>query len=161
MEKTSQTIDDVQGKLEAAADGDILFESGLYYQDERPDDCMLEEMTFNSVMQSMEALYAPSVFVGTVGVWSGRFTGYRYCCDFKDFMGVIGNYDDITIRQVGTQLHFTLRHHDGRHEMELRRLTDYGCNHLSSVDLEHFSEETVQFIKRHTRNFGKIPAVVR
>ena len=104
----------------------ILFESGSYC----PDDYVLEEDDLNNVMESIKAIFEPSVFVGTVY--------------------------DLIITQTGARLHFTLLHHDGRHEMELRRLSDYGYNNRHNASFDYFNEATVKFIQHNTRNFGKI-----
>ena len=131
----------------------ILFESGSYCDD----DCFLEEDTLNSVMESIKAIFEPSVFIGTVGRWNGTFSGYRYCHSFSDLQSAISGYD-LIISQTGARLHFTLLHHDGKHVMELRRLSDYGYDKRHNVNFDYFNEATVKFITRNTRNFGRISA---
>jgi hypothetical protein len=121
-----------------------------------PDDCEMEDEILSGVYRCIEAIFEPCVLVGTVGRWNGTFSGYRYCHTFSDFQGAIGGYDDMIIRQVGTRLHFTLIHHDGRHEMELRRLSDYGYNNRDNASFDYFTEATMKFINRHTKNYGKL-----
>jgi hypothetical protein len=135
----------------------ILFQCGVYNENYCPDDYSMEEDTFNSVMQGIKAVFEPCVLIGKVGRWNGTFSGYKYCRDFKDLQNAISGYDDIIIRQIGTQLHFTLIHHDGRHEMELRRFNDYGYNNRDNACFDYFNEQALKFINRYTKNYGKIP----
>jgi hypothetical protein len=155
MEKTHRPTDNALSKLGTMPDGNILFRSSLFYKDECPYDCVQEKMALNRILQSIETCFTPSVLVGTVGLWNGTFDGFRYCLDFGEFRNVVSEYDNIVIRQIGTQLHFTLIHHDGRHEMELRRFTDYGYNHLNEYHFECFDEKTLKFIKCHTEGFAE------
>jgi len=126
-----------------------------------PDDCAVEDDIFNGIMQSIESIFEPCVLVGIVGRWNGRFDGYKYCHEFKDFQHAISGYDDIIIWQVGTRLHFTLIHHDGRHEMELRRLSDYGYDNRDNANFDYFNQATLKFINRNTRNYGKLTDYIR
>jgi len=123
---------------------------------ECPDDCTVEDDILQDIMRNIESVFEPCVLVGTVGRWNGTFNGYGYCHDFNAFQGAISGYDDIIIRQIGTRLHFTLIHHDGRHEMELRRFDDYSCNNRDDDSFDFFNEKTLRFINRHTKNYGKI-----
>ena len=131
----------------------VVFERNAYNDS---DDYAIKEDDFNDIMKNIEAVFEPCVFVGTVGRWNGTFQGYKYLPDLKDLRSAISGYDDIVIRQVGTRLNFTLIHHDGRHEMELRRLSDYGYNNRNNVSFDYFNEATLKYINRNTRNYGKI-----
>jgi hypothetical protein len=133
----------------------VFFESGSYAQDDCPDAYEWEADALNDVLNEIKSKYEPCVLVGTVGRWNGTFNGYKYCHDFNGFRDAISGYD-IIIRQKGTRLHFTLIHHDGRHEMELRRLNDYGYNNRDRASFDYFIESTMKFINKHTNNFGKI-----
>jgi hypothetical protein len=157
MKKACQPIDTIPNPSRSTLKEILLYQSEAKYQEEGWNNFLLEEFKFDHVMRDIQEFYTPSVLVGTVGVWTGRFAGYRYCSDFEDFRKFISTYDDIDIRQIGVKLHFTLKHHDGRHEMELRRLTEYGYDHLDVTSMEFFNEETLAFIKRHTNDFGEIP----
>lgn len=117
--------------------------------------CEIGSRQFDNVMRAIKSNYEPSVLTGTVGRWDGTFCAYKYCHSFKELEDAIcGKYDDVVIRQDGEKLYFTLIHHDGQHEMELRRLTD--CDSNNDICWDDFSEETVAFINRHTKDFGRI-----
>ena len=131
----------------------VLFRRGL---SDCPDDCTTEDDILQDIMQGIKATFEPCVLVGTVGRWHGTFNGYKYCHNFNDFQSAIGGYDDIVIRQIGTRLQFSLIHHDGRHEMELRRLNDYGYDNRDNACFDYFNEAALKFINRHTKNYGKI-----
>ena len=131
----------------------ILFQRNY---SECPDECAVEDDILSDIMQGIKKTFEPCILVGTVGRWNGTFNGYRYCYDFKDFQSAVGGYDDIIIRQIGTRLQFTLIHHDGRHEMELRRFDDEGLNNHNEDSFSFFHEKTLKFINRHTKNYGKI-----
>lgn len=89
------------------------------------------QMTTNRVMKCLKTSCRAlnqnlsHVYLGTVGRWNGRFVGYKYCQFFNDLQNAISGYDAIIIKLTGTRLHFTPIHHDGRHEMELRRFNEY------------------------------------
>jgi hypothetical protein len=144
-----QSIDNSPGKLDAESDGDVLFQSGSYNDND------LEEMTYINVMRRIEAVFQPGVLVGSINLWHGRHTGYKYCRNFSEFLDTVSGYQDTVIRQVGTRVYFSLIHHDGRHEMELRRFTEYGYDNLDKVNFDVFNQAASKFIKRHTRDFWK------
>ena len=121
-----------------------------------PDECAVEDDILADIMRNIETVYEPSILTGTVARWNGSFSGYKYCHTFKDFQNAVSGYDDIIIRQIGTRLHFTLIHHDGRHEMELRRLNDYGYDNRDNACFDYFNEAALKFINRNTKNYGKI-----
>ena len=123
---------------------------------ECPDDCDMGDFIFDNIMQGIEAVFEPSVLVGTIGRWNGTFNGYKYCHSFSDLRSALSGYDDIIIRQIGTRLRFTLIHHDGRHDVELRRLSDYGYNNRDNASFDYFCKATLKFIDRNTRNYGKV-----
>jgi flavodoxin len=151
--KENQITDESPNKSGSPSDEEILFDSRSYCQDE--DTGAMEEDEFNKVMRSIEAVFKPSVLVGVVGLWDGKRDGYKYCEDINELLRVITNdYDDIVIRQIGSGLHFILIHHDGRHEMELRRLTEEGINHSYKLS----EPEASEFIKLHSIDFGRIAA---
>jgi len=150
MKKTFQATDNLLKKVRFAINGVVLFQSGSFAES------ALEKEAFNHVMRGIEAIFSQSVFVGTVGLWDGTRDGYRFCSDFKDLREVLSNYDDIIIRQIGTRLYFTLIHHDGRHEMELRRWNDGEWVNPHAFCLGEFDDMTLRFIKHSTENFGKI-----
>ena len=134
----------------------VLFQSNSHCHDIDADDWGHEEFLLNSVLLAIQAIFKPSILVGVVGRWNGIFPGYKYCHNFCDLRDAISGYDEIVISQVGTRLKFTLIHHDGRHEMELRRLSDYGYDKRDRACFEYFNEEALRFIQRYTKNFGKI-----
>lgn len=118
-----------------------------YYEDEADNlHCLLTDIS--NMLQ-------PCFLVGTVGRWNGTFDGYKYISDINDLKNALNDYE-LKISQVGTRLFFTLYHHDGSNYMELRKLTDYGLNNLNICSLNHYTTHTLQFIKRYTRNFGKL-----
>jgi hypothetical protein len=140
-----QLADDSLSKFGPASDKGIRLQGDLY----------------DDVMRSIEAVFGPSVLVGSLRLWHGRYVGYKYFRDFGDFQKAVAGYENILIRQIGTRLYFALIHHDGRHEAELRRFTDYGNDNLDKVNFDDFNQAASKFICRHTKAFGKIAALVK
>ena len=147
----------------------ILFQSGMYGYSDCVDadadthantdiDAVadVENDLLQSILQGIQAVFEPCILVGTVGRWNGKFVGYRYCQCYSVFENAISGYDDIIIKQIGTRLHFTLIHHDGRHEMELRRFNDCALNDPNRDCFQGFSDSTLNYINRNTNNFGKV-----
>ena len=134
----------------------VLFQSDSHEQEVDDVDWDPETILLNSVLLGIKKIFGPSILVGTIGRWNGTFKGYKYCPTFQDLQNAISGYEDITIRQIGTRLHFTLTHHDGRHEMELRRLSDYGYEKRDNACFDYFNDEALRFINRYTKNYGRI-----
>lgn len=116
----------------------------------------IEQEDFDCIMQEIKSVFDTSVLIGTLGLWHGKPTSFKLCSEFKDLERAVSGYDDITITQLGTRLFFALHHHDGTNHMELRRFNKYGSERLNEVCLDYFSEENIKFIKRCTKNFGKV-----
>ena len=144
--KENQPMDNSARESAAALDEYILFESSSYNLET---EYFKEERDYRKVMKSIEAIFTPSVLVGTAGLWDGKREAYRYFENVKELRGVIANYDGIIIRQIGVQLHFTLIHHDGRHEMQLRRLADDAGDILDDPN-------TWEFIEQNSLDFGRV-----
>jgi len=141
---------DKTNALDNAADEEILFQSGDYNSEAE------EDLVLGDLLKQISSHYTPSVLLGSLGFWDGRTEGYKYCHEFKDFKYTLGNYDGYIFRRIGTRLYVTLIHHDGHHEMELRRLTDYGIENMYSDYVAYFTDKALEFFKRNTEDFGKI-----
>jgi len=146
----TQSTNDIVGKFVASTYEDTLFERGYISPAQA-------ELEFDDLMQRVKSIFKPSVLIGSLGLWNGRCTGYKYCRDFDEFLSAISDYNNVIIRQVGTQLCITLVHHDGRHEMELRRLTDYGNEHMDGIFFDYYNEKALDFINHNTESFGYVP----
>ena len=148
MKEATKTTGDSKKEAQDAPSEVVLFGGGL-----QRDDYAYE--TLDEILQDMESVFTPSVFIGTLGLWDGRHNAYRFCHDFNEIRRIIGNYDDVIISQVGTRLHFTFIHHDGRNELELRRLTDYGHDNVDSMKYAAL-EDALEYSKTHSEDFGVI-----
>jgi hypothetical protein len=140
MEKTAQLRGNSPNKKDT--NEEVLFNSWVF------DDNNMKETAFDDVMRNIESIFEPSMFIGTVGVWHGRYKAYKFCENTKELREALMGYDDIIIRRIESQLWFTLIHHDGHHEIELRRITDDDFLDWGDLGCEHFDE-----ILRRTEDF--------
>ncbi len=117
----------------------------------------LFDYDYCKLLSNIKAKFTPSVLIGTVGVWSGTHKGFNYYLGFAELKQAIAEYDDLIVRQKGERLYFTLLHHDGRHNLELRRLTAYGAEHDDKLNADLYElDDIFEFIEKNTEPFGKI-----
>ena len=126
MKKTVKLKEDLPNKKDTTQDEEVLFDSRAF--------------DGNDAMRNIENNFEPSVLIGTVGLWHGRHKAYKYCENIKELRDSLSGYDNIIIRRIDSQLWFTLIHHDGQHEMELRRITDDDFLDWGDLNYEHFDE---------------------
>ena len=147
MGENTQATNGSPNSNDSAATEIVLFESGVYA------DRVQEEDVFNRVMRDIETVFKPSVLIGTVGLWHGRHNGYRYIRNFKELQETVCSYDSVIIRQSESGLWFTLIHHDGYHEMELRCIIDDDNFDWEDLRFSYFDEGVWQYIIDNSEHF--------
>ncbi len=146
MEQANNPADSSQEKPKIAATEEILYESTDYEA--------AASSALNLVMRGIEDTYGPSILIGTVGLWFGSHSAFRYCQEFGEFDQAVRSYDDIIIRRKDDRLYFTLIHSNGRHEMELRKIITDKYDYFD--DRGFISAEEWDVLMKNSRPFGKI-----
>lgn len=120
----------------------------------------LEEDNWNLEKDRMEEIFNNGDFlaIGTCGRWNGNFPGGFIFSNYNELMQRFTDCDYFKIWDENGHFYVTAAHHDGRHSIEIKQLTERGKARYDRWDLE-WGKETEREIHEklfHDSHYTKL-----